>query len=90
MMTRRNFLQTSSAVLAGSAILGTGKLAASPFGLPIGLQLYSVRDACGKDLPGTLDAVAKMGYPAVEFAGYYGHKAPELRKMLDEYEEDKR
>ena len=28
-----------------------------------------------KDLPGTLAAVGKMGYQAVEFAGYYGRKA---------------
>jgi sugar phosphate isomerase/epimerase len=52
--------------------------------IPIGLQLYSVRDACAKDLPGTLDAVAKMGYEGVEFAGYYDRKAEELRKLLDD------
>lgn len=52
--------------------------------IPIGLQLYSVRDACGKDLPGVLAAVAKMGYQGVEFAGYHGRKAEELRKMLDD------
>ena len=52
--------------------------------LLIGLQLYSVRDDCAKDLPGTLKAVAKMGYSGVEFAGYYGRTAQELRRMLDE------
>ena len=51
--------------------------------IPIGLQLYSLRDIVGKDVPGTLDAVAKMGYRGVEFAGYYGLTAKELRKMLD-------
>jgi sugar phosphate isomerase/epimerase len=50
----------------------------------IGLQLYTVRDDCAKDLPGVLKAVAKMGYSGVEFAGYYGHSAQELRQMLDE------
>ncbi|MDQ1256966.1 MAG: Sugar phosphate isomerase/epimerase, partial [Candidatus Hydrogenedentes bacterium] len=30
--------------------------------IPIGLQLYSVRNDCAADLPGTLTAVAKMGY----------------------------
>ncbi len=50
----------------------------------IGLQLYSVRDACAKDLPGALKAVAKMGYTGVEFAGYYDRSAQELRKMLAE------
>ena len=27
--------------------------------IPIGLQLYSVREDCARDLPGTLDAVAR-------------------------------
>ena len=52
--------------------------------LHVGLQLYSVRDDCAKDLPGVLKAVAGMGYTGVEFAGYYGRTAEELRKMLDE------
>ncbi|MBM3501231.1 MAG: sugar phosphate isomerase/epimerase, partial [Armatimonadetes bacterium] len=37
-----------------------------------------------KDLPGVLAAIAKMGYEAVEFAGYYGHSAEALRQMLDD------
>src|SRR5438105_11085129 len=52
--------------------------------LQVGLQLYAVRDDCAKDLPGVLKAVAKMGYTGVEFAGYYGRSAQELRAMLDE------
>ena len=52
--------------------------------IPIGLQLYSVRGECEKDLPGVLQAVAKMGYEGVEFAGYYGRKADEMRKLLDD------
>jgi sugar phosphate isomerase/epimerase len=51
---------------------------------PIGLQLYSVREDCKRDLPGTIAAVAKMGYQGVEFAGYYDRSAKELRKMLDD------
>jgi len=51
---------------------------------PIGLQLYSVREDCKKDLPGTIAAVAKMGYKGVEFAGYYDRSAKQLRKMLDD------
>jgi sugar phosphate isomerase/epimerase len=50
----------------------------------IGLQLYSVRDDCAKDLPSVLKAVAAMGYEGVEFAGYYGRSAEELKKLLDE------
>lgn len=51
--------------------------------IPVGLQLFSVRDDLAKDLPGTLAAVAKMGYEGVEFAGYHGYQARELRRILD-------
>ena len=52
--------------------------------IPIGLQLYSVRQDCQKDLPRVLRAVGEMGYEGVEFAGYYGREAKALRKMLDD------
>jgi sugar phosphate isomerase/epimerase len=52
--------------------------------IPVGLQLYSIREQCKTDLPGMLAAVSKIGYKGVEFAGYHGRTAKELRKMLDE------
>jgi len=52
--------------------------------IPIALQLYSVRDDCARDLPGTVKAVAETGYEGVEFAGYYGRSAKELRAMVDD------
>jgi len=52
--------------------------------IPIALQLYSVREDCARDLYGTLEAVARMGYEGVEFAGYHGRTAGELRKMLED------
>ena len=52
--------------------------------IPISLQLYSVREDCANDLPGTLKAVADMGYEGVEFAGYHNRSADELRQMCDE------
>ncbi|HEX5324638.1 MAG TPA: sugar phosphate isomerase/epimerase [Capsulimonadaceae bacterium] len=52
--------------------------------IPIGLQLYSIREDCAKDLPGCLKAVAGMGYAGVEFAGYYNYSAKDLRRLLDE------
>ncbi len=48
-----------------------------------GLQLYSVRDFTAKDLAKTLEAVAKIGYKYVEFAGFFGHDAKEVKAMLD-------
>jgi len=53
--------------------------------IPIALQLYSVREDCAKDFAATLKAVADMGYDGVEFAGYHGATAEELRTMLDDF-----
>ena len=50
-----------------------------------GLQMYSVRDVTDKDLAGALKKVAEMGYGIVEFAGFFGHEAAEVKAMLDEY-----
>ena len=50
-----------------------------------GLQLFSVRDVTEKDLEGALKAVAEMGYSFVEFAGFFGHSAQEVKGWLDKY-----
>ena len=49
-----------------------------------GIQLYSVRDAMQEDMKGTLQKIAAMGYKYVEFAGFFGHSAEEVKAMLDE------
>lgn len=71
-------------------------LAATPLALaapktkniPIGLELYSVRHELAKDLTGTLQGVAKMGYECVEFFAPYYDWTPEyakqVRKQLDD------
>lgn len=50
--------------------------------IPIALQLYSVREDCKNDFFGTIAAVAKMGFQGVEFAGYFGHKAEDIKQCL--------
>lgn len=50
-----------------------------------GVQMYSLRDITGEDLEGALRAVAGMGYKTVEFAGFFGHGAGEVRGMLDRF-----
>jgi sugar phosphate isomerase/epimerase len=49
----------------------------------IALQLYTVREQTAVDMLGTLDAVAEIGYRAVEFAGYNGIPTSEIRERLD-------
>lgn len=86
-LSRREFLRSSSLAIAGltlTAALSQTGLAQSGKKIPLGLQLYSIRDQCKDDLPGMLTAVSKIGYKGVEFAGYYGHSAKDLRKMLDD------
>lgn len=51
--------------------------------IPIGLQLFSVRNRCQADLPGTLARVKEIGFEGVELAGNYGHSAAEFRSLLD-------
>ncbi len=48
------------------------------------MQLYSVREPAAKDFVGTLRQVAEIGYRGVEFAGYGGLSAEQLRALLDE------
>jgi sugar phosphate isomerase/epimerase len=47
------------------------------------IQLYSVRDIIGSDFKGTLKKLAGFGYSGVEFAGYGGLSAEEMKQTLD-------
>ncbi len=55
--------------------------------IPVGLELFSVREELKKDLNGTVTAVAKMGYDGVEFFSPYFDwttaYAKDVRKLLD-------
>ena len=70
------------------AFRGIASEAASSKSIPVGLELYSVREALKTDLEGTVRAVAKMGYQAVEFyAPYYEWtetQTKQIRKLMDD------
>lgn len=51
--------------------------------IPVGLQLYTLREETKNDFLGTLKQVAALGYQVVEFAGYGGIPAPEMKRALD-------
>lgn len=53
--------------------------------LPIGLQLYTVRDVLAEDLDAGLAQVASIGYQYVELAGLYGKTAAEFKALLDKH-----
>jgi sugar phosphate isomerase/epimerase len=83
-MTRRNFVKYGAGFFAALSAFKLSSCATlTKKRIPVGLQLYSVRKECEKDLPRTIEAVAKMGYEGVEFAGYYNYSAQDLRSMLD-------
>ncbi len=50
-----------------------------------GLQLYSIRDITKENLKDALRRVSEMGYTHVEFAGFFGHSAENVKAWLDEY-----
>ena len=83
MMNRRNFLRGSALGLTAlAATQAPGRLFANPFGKPIGLQLYTLRDELQKDMLGTLRQVAAIGIKEVELYDLYGKTAAEFAKIL--------
>ena len=52
--------------------------------LPVGVQLYSVRDAMASDFKGTLQQIKAMGYDGVEFAGLFGNTPEQVKAMCAE------
>src|SRR6266498_6034316 len=81
-ITRRSFVALSAALPFAL------RAHASTSSIPIGLELYSVREALKQDLDGTVRAVAKMGYQCVEFYGPYFEwsesQTKQIRKLLDD------
>jgi sugar phosphate isomerase/epimerase len=80
-ISRRSFLALASAgSLLPAALKGKR--------IPVGLELYSVRDQLKQDLPSTLRDVARLGYECVEFfAPYFDwtiEYAKGVRKLLDD------
>jgi sugar phosphate isomerase/epimerase len=82
-VSRREFLAAAAALPLAASALRT-----QPRTIPVGLELYSVRTELMKDLPGTVTAVARMGYQVVEFFSPYFDWTPaaarEVRKVLDD------
>jgi len=81
-LTRRTFL-----ALSATLPWALKSVAASSF-IPVGLELYSVRDALTQDPEGTVRAVAQMGSQAVEFYAPYFEwtdaQAKQMRKLMDD------
>src|SRR6202022_4534796 len=84
-MSRRRFLASGVAgVAAAGCLMARPRIAAAdPLGLPIGLQVYTVREDLARDFDGTLRRVAAAGYAEVELYSFFDRKAPEVRRSLE-------
>jgi sugar phosphate isomerase/epimerase len=94
-ISRREFLGKSALGFAAAGYLSTAvsMLDADPLGIPVGFQIYSVREKAVKDLPGTLKEMAGAGYRAIELCSFSGYddfaplakmKPAEIRRTLKE------
>jgi sugar phosphate isomerase/epimerase len=79
LISRRSFLSSSS---AAATLFVTGVGRAASLGLPVGLQLYSVRTLLPKDYAGTLKQIAALGYKEVEAAGFYNLPVEQVKKAM--------
>jgi sugar phosphate isomerase/epimerase len=84
--SRRSFLTTGASTAL--AVSGAASLAAKGKKIPLGLELYSVRDMLDKDLMGTVRTIAQQGWEVFEFySSYYSWTtdyAKQVKKLLDD------
>ena len=56
----------------------------APASVPVGVQLYSLREEAAADFPAVLERLGAKGFVGVEFAGFYGHSPSDVARALDE------
>ena len=81
-ISRRSFLgQTAAGITALSPL--ARPLNAAPLGLPIGCQVYPVRELLGKDFDGTLRELASIGYRTIEMCSPQGYRGPGFEPLAN-------
>ncbi len=90
-MQRRNFIKHTSLGALALTTPALDFLALKKKPHIVSLQLYSVREAMGKDPIGTIQALSKIGYKDCEHAGYnnekrafYGYNPMDWKKILSD------
>src|SRR5437764_9115692 len=87
-LTRRSFVAVSAMLPWALKAHASASSKSKSKDIPIGLELYSVREALKKDLEGTVRAVAQLGYQCVEFYAPYFEwseaQTKHMRKLLDD------
>ncbi len=83
-INRRNFLKIAGTATAATMFTPRFSWAAGEHRIKkVGVQLYTVRDLMKNDFEGTIAKVAQVGYKEVEFAGYFGRTADQVRAVLE-------
>ncbi len=88
MLNRREFIKNSSVAVAATMVLPSCVFPSKPEKI-IGIQLYTLRDQVNEDFLGTLNKIAKIGFRAVEAAGYsdgkfYNYSPAEYKKIIED------
>lgn len=82
MLSRRTFLLSAGAGMAAGSLLPSLAFGGQKGAVPLGIQLWTVKDEAAKDLEGTLRAVYAAGFREIEFAGFYGKSAADIGKLM--------
>lgn len=82
--SRKDFLKLSSCSALAVTLSGIAGCVSqnSSKHIPLGMQLYSVRQELAEDFEGTISKLSGMGYEGVEFANYFDYSASELKTIL--------
>jgi sugar phosphate isomerase/epimerase len=81
MISRRAFLVSAGAGAVAGSFMNRA-FANHHEKIPLGIQLWTVKDEAAKDLVGTLQQVYAAGFREIEFAGFYGKSAAEVGKIM--------
>jgi sugar phosphate isomerase/epimerase len=83
MISRRTLLKGSlGAAIYAAAADSAGPLEGKTLHIPLGLQLYSLRETLPQDFDGILRKVAGVGYREVEAAGFFNYTAAQVKQSM--------
>ena len=84
MTKRRDFLRNAAVGLTAAAVgaRAPNLLFANPYGKPVGLQLYTVRDQLDQNVAGTIKQLGAIGYQDAEIYSLYGKTPAEFTNIL--------
>jgi sugar phosphate isomerase/epimerase len=74
-------VSAGAGVTAGS-MMSSFSFAAAGGHIPLGIQLWTVKEEAAKDLEGTMKKLYQIGFREIEFAGFYGKSAADIGKLL--------